>query len=364
MIDPFAAPVVYVGSTLSAEEVRHLLPGALIRKPARRFDLYRDRAFGASTFVLIDGVFFQRLAISPREVLDLLADGARVIGAASMGALRAAECWPRGMVGKGLIYRLFRRGWLDSDDEVAVSFQTESPAHGTVALVNVRYAARAAARAGLLSPEQGERLVAAARALFFAERHWPRILADAGLPRGLAPELARYDLKRADAVRCLKYVARLAPLPSAARVLVPRDHTRERSLDVESLATPGSREKLAEWLLLTGRYRRALATTRPSPRRLFQDPISRPRQRALWSALEERGELLPELLRYRAFDEACRRTKPRAAPSAVAAVRSSLAVSHGYADWAQLMSRLGPEGRRRLLAFSTRLAAARGLTPT
>lgn len=357
--DTFSAPVVYVGSTLSADEVRRVLPSALVRPPARRLDLYRDRAFGASTFVIIDGVFFQQLAIAPREVLDLLDDGARVIGAASMGALRAAECWPRGMVGKGLIFRLFKRGLLDSDDEVAVSFQAERPAHGTVALINVRYAARRARRAGLLSKTQSDALVSAAQALFFAERHWPRILADAGVAADatLNKALRGYDLKRADALRCLKYVASLPSLPSAPRVLVPRDHTRERGADARQHAPRDAQVRLADWLLLSGRYRQLF----PRAKRLPLDaPPSPTVSRAWWRALEERGQLDQELFRYQAFRVGAGRGSP-ASGGALAAVRTQLAREHGRdANWARYSQTLGPRAKRRLLAFSARLAAAKG----
>ena len=113
-----ASPVVYTGITLTAEDVHKVIPNARVRPPISRSDLYTDRIIGNSLFVIIDGVFQQREAISPREVIDVAMSGAIVVGASSMGALRAAECWPAGVRGVGSIYRLFRRGILDSDDEV------------------------------------------------------------------------------------------------------------------------------------------------------------------------------------------------------------------------------------------------------
>jgi hypothetical protein len=98
------APIVYVGPTLSVEAVQRAYPGCIIRPPIRRGDLYRDRMLRGAVFLILDGVFFQDEAISPREILDVIADGAMVVGASSMGALRAAECWPMGMRGVGSIY--------------------------------------------------------------------------------------------------------------------------------------------------------------------------------------------------------------------------------------------------------------------
>ncbi len=349
---------------MSAEEVRRLLPGALLRPPARRLDLYRDRALGASTFVLIDGVFFQQLAVAPREVLDLLADGARVIGASSMGALRAAECWPSGMVGRGVIYRLFKRGVLDSDDEVAVSFQADRPERGSVALVNVRYAARRAVRSGRLSVSQGDALVSAAQALFFSERHWPRILGDAGIAADsdLRATLVASDLKRADAMRCLRYVAQLESLPSARRVLVPRDLTRERGVDAQQHAPVPIQAELVDWLVLSGRYRRWLAPSTTQRDEVVHTPPSARVTRALWQAIEQTGQLDAELFRFLAFREGVRRSLRQPVPhDDILATRARLAREHGAADWSTLLQRFEPQARRRLFTFARRLAAARSV---
>jgi len=49
-----------------------------------------------------------------------MAQGIHVFGAASIGALRAAELDVFGMRGIGDIYEAFRDGLLEDDDEVAV----------------------------------------------------------------------------------------------------------------------------------------------------------------------------------------------------------------------------------------------------
>ena len=48
-----------------------------------------------------------------------MAAGTQVFGAASMGALRAAELAPFGMIGVGAIFAAYRDGRLTGDDEVA-----------------------------------------------------------------------------------------------------------------------------------------------------------------------------------------------------------------------------------------------------
>jgi hypothetical protein len=243
------APLVYVGPTLSRDAVKHAYPGCIIRPPIRRGDLYRDRMLRGAVFVILDGVFFQDEAISPREILDVIADGALVVGASSMGALRAAECWPAGMRGVGSIYRLFRSGALSSDDEVAIAFSGEA---SSVALVNVRYAARQVVRERQLKSAEATQLVQAAAEMFYEDRHWALVLKEAGLsdrPQ-LRAALASHDLKAKDAKRALARVRRwlgadpgLLERPrNSTRAFAPSEDHRERSHDAFACVAAANRE--------------------------------------------------------------------------------------------------------------------------
>lgn len=260
-------PIVYVGPSVSSEEAKAALPGSHPQLPIRRGDLYLAREAGAAVFVILDGVFFQDDAVSPREIIDVLEDGALIVGASSMGALRAAECWPAGMLGVGSIYRLFRRGSLTSDDEVAVAFSAELHKLLSVPLVNVRHAAARACRQGWLERGAAAALVRAAEETFYLERTWPGILARAGLPAGLQPRLAAFDLKKADALRALRRVAGWLAADPGLGVRPRRqdlpfrssDETRERDTDVLAGLDPeAARRGLARWLLLSGRGTRLL----------------------------------------------------------------------------------------------------------
>ncbi len=79
----------------------------------KRGDAVKAFEKGASIIGVIDGVSFQDVAVSPRELLHLLDRGAIIVGGGSIGALRAAELDVYGMIGVGEIY---------SDDEVALIF--------------------------------------------------------------------------------------------------------------------------------------------------------------------------------------------------------------------------------------------------
>ena len=79
------------------------------------------RRRGVARIAIIDGYFERMAAVWHKEILLALERGIAVWGAASMGALRAAELAPFGMIGVGAIYRAFARGALVADDEVAVA---------------------------------------------------------------------------------------------------------------------------------------------------------------------------------------------------------------------------------------------------
>ena len=78
-------------------------------------------------------------------------EGVHVYGAASMGALRAAELDAFGMHGVGYVYRAYADGVLEDDDEVAVAHAGAE--HGfralSDAMVDVRATLAAAVAAAL-----------------------------------------------------------------------------------------------------------------------------------------------------------------------------------------------------------------------
>jgi hypothetical protein len=174
-----------------------------------------------ATVVLIDGIFDEAPAIRHKELLVLVAVGVRVIGAASMGALRAAELHRFGMVGVGRIFDAYAAGRLVGDDEVAVLHGPEELDFAPMSepLINVRATLVAAVRARQLSPPEARNMRRLAQAVFYKDRTWRRLL-DQGRDSGLlAADQAEsfgdwltrsaVDLKRADALACIE--AALSP---------------------------------------------------------------------------------------------------------------------------------------------------------
>ena len=88
--------------------------------PVRQGDLYRVALRRPAVIGVIDGYFEVTPTVWHKEILWAMTQGIHVFGAASIGALRAAELDVFGMKGIGRIYEDFRDGVLLDDDEVAV----------------------------------------------------------------------------------------------------------------------------------------------------------------------------------------------------------------------------------------------------
>ena len=204
--------IVYLGPSLSHAEAAGLLE-ADYRPPIKRGDL---PSHYEGTVVIIDGEFGQSLSVSPNEILSLLDRGTTVIGASSMGALRAAELYPFGMKGYGWIYEQYRSGRIIADDEVAIAYSPLDLRPVTVPLVNVRYWLGELEAAGHLEAKVSRRMLASLRRVFYADRTDQRVRLELEKIVG-ADELRRLynifgggitDVKAADARRVLMHLAR------------------------------------------------------------------------------------------------------------------------------------------------------------
>lgn len=202
--------IAFAGPSLTMAD-RESFPGVDWRPPAEAGDLLRLAAVDPATLCLIDGYFDHRPAVRHKELLLLLAKGARIFGAASIGALRAAEMEPYGMTGVGAIFTAYARGTLTGDDEVALIHA--GPDRGwrplSVPLVDVRASLCAARRAGIIDRGEARSMLRAAARIHYVDRQWRVIceaLADAGRRRAFEAWLEGGGIsqKRADALACLK----------------------------------------------------------------------------------------------------------------------------------------------------------------
>ncbi|MDF2998640.1 MAG: hypothetical protein K0R27_4277 [Xanthobacteraceae bacterium] len=202
--------IVFAGPSLQGHVRDGRIDGApslICCGPARQGDIARTVAEGASVIGLIDGRFEDVAAPWHKEILGALAQGVAVYGAASMGALRAAECAAYGMIGVGEIYAGYASGELVDDDAVA---QLHAPAELdyqplTEALVDIEATLAAARSASEIGADEERELVRIARRLHFKERTIEHMMAASSVPAGRREEIAallgasRVDLKARDA---------------------------------------------------------------------------------------------------------------------------------------------------------------------
>lgn len=236
---------IFAGPTLPPRDDARALDATWL-PPAKHGDVYRavsllrPRAIG-----IVDGFFQWVPSVWHKEILWAIQQGVHVFGAASMGALRAAELAPFGMRGVGRIYEAYRYGVLDEsgsepfedDDEVAVVHGPAESGYLAVseAMVNIRCTLASAERAGVIVTATRARLVAIAKALFFPERSHELLLERARAADLPAAELAaleawlpsgRVNQKRADALAMLETMRSfLAQDPAPARPGFAFEHT-------------------------------------------------------------------------------------------------------------------------------------------
>jgi hypothetical protein len=164
--------IVFAGPSLPRESVP-AVPHLRFAPPARQGDILRaaqDEAVGA--ICLIDGVFDAEPSAWHKEIIQALAGDLAVVGAASMGALRAVELSAFGMVGVGAIFRGYRDGVFLDDADVACLHGPDAVAFRplTVPLVNVHFTVRHAVRRRLLDAPSGAAALSRARAIYFKQR--------------------------------------------------------------------------------------------------------------------------------------------------------------------------------------------------
>lgn len=207
--------IVFLGPSVANAEA--LVAGTAIelRPPAGQGDVAAAVLQGANVIGLIDGTFEANAATWHKEILFALSEGVQMLGAASMGALRAAECAAFGMVGIGEVFQDYASGRLVDDDAVAVIHAPEALGHAALCepLVNVTATCRVLLDAALISPDEADAINGNALETFFKERTFRRIVnSAAGLAAHRRSEILdlmtahKRDVKRDDAIALLRYL--------------------------------------------------------------------------------------------------------------------------------------------------------------
>lgn len=208
--------IAFAGPSLPERE-RKPFRGVTWKPPAEAGDLLRLDIDPSTTLCLIDGYFDHRPAVRHKEILLLLAEGVRVFGASSIGALRGAEMDAFGMIGVGAIYRAYKRGNLQGDDEVAlIHGSAEWDWKGlSLPLVDVRATLCQARRREMIGRGEARGLLEAALAVHYVDRTWEAIGAACRDPQGpaLVSTLKEYAVpqKQLDARDCIRAAIENAP---------------------------------------------------------------------------------------------------------------------------------------------------------
>jgi hypothetical protein len=224
-----AAVTVFVGPTVTVADARAVLD-ADYRPPAARGDVYRAAQKRPIAIGIVDGYFERVLSVWHKEILWAMAQGIHVFGSASIGALRAAELAPFGMVGVGDVFAALRSRALEDDDEVAVAHAPVELGYRALseAMVNLRATLVRAEAEKIISPSTRAALERLGKAEFYPDRSYPMLLRrgrEASLPEVELGALAawlptgRIDQKRDDALAMLRRLRALVADPPPTLVV-------------------------------------------------------------------------------------------------------------------------------------------------
>ena len=221
---------IFTGPTLPRAEAAKILEAEYL-PPAAIGDVYKAAQRRPWAIGIIDGFFESTPSVWHKEVLWAMARGIHVFGASSMGALRAAELAAFGMVGVGAIFEGYRDGTIEDDDEVAVVHGPPELGYVqlTEAMVNIRATVGKAIATDVVAPATGAALIEVAKSLYYKNRSYDRVLADASARRLPGDELIRLkawlpknqiNQKRLDAIALLQAIkeaqaAAVAPEPAS-----------------------------------------------------------------------------------------------------------------------------------------------------
>lgn len=209
---------VFLGPSFDCVEAQKYIKADFL-PPAKRGD-FRQFCTGEYTaVVLIDGEMIYGAPPSPQELLDVMASGVRLYGAASLGALRGVELRDYGFNASGWVYEEYLSGRVKHDDELLSILHPETFLPLTIPLINIRYALSSMTSQYLLSPNFSQKFLDQCREIFFEERT-EQALKNIGLSLGLKEELLseifseKFNIKKNDALECLKKVNKLCEMQS------------------------------------------------------------------------------------------------------------------------------------------------------
>ena len=169
-------PIVFLGPSLKLDKAKKII-NAEFRPPAKKGDFIKLSLMSETRkVVLIDGVFLQDYPPTPIEVFQVISkSNFKVYGSASIGALRAEELEKFGMEGIGKIFGFYKKDIINSDDEIAVTFDSNYNLLSE-AMIDVRYNIFLAWKHQIIDKETKQIMTKLAKRIYFPYRSYDNII--------------------------------------------------------------------------------------------------------------------------------------------------------------------------------------------
>ena len=215
-------PIIFLGPSLNINKAKKIID-ADFKPPAKKGDFINLNLLAERRdIVLIDGVFLQEYPPSPIEVFQVINNkNFKVYGAASIGALHAVELEKYGMKGIGKIFGLFKKNIINSDDEIAVTFDSNYNLLSE-AMIDIRYNIFLSWKKGIIDQETKQMMVNLAKRIYFPFRTYENIIKKSFL---IFPSKEKYiskfsnyisinkvSLKELDTIHALQYISSLSQI--------------------------------------------------------------------------------------------------------------------------------------------------------
>ena len=211
--------IIYTGLSLSFDEAKEILDShddveVIYKRPIKRGDLGQALKENPDIIGIIDGVFHQSSSVGHKEILNVISNGITVVGASSMGALRASELDTLGMTGIGYVYEQYATGKVTSDDDVAVMLDSESLEALSEPLINMDYVFTDAMNENIITPNEKDELIKIAKSTFYPKRNYSQTLNESNLDDKTKEKLINFirtsvDIKKEDAKDLINYIVNL-----------------------------------------------------------------------------------------------------------------------------------------------------------
>lgn len=208
---------VFLGPSLSIKEAKTYLSNAFFKPPAKRGDITVEKNLKTDVICLIDGLFYEQASVGHKEILYALKNGIQIFGSSSMGALRAYEMEKYGMVGIGKVYELYKNGFIDSDDEVAILYDPFNYTQLTEALVDIRATLLFAVNKNIITNRKYNSIIRYICSIHYSQRTYEYIFENLKFNKILKiKKLEKLEhwiynnnsisIKRLDCIKLLKYI--------------------------------------------------------------------------------------------------------------------------------------------------------------